>query len=383
LTDQHGEVDTTWTPKRDLLESGPNDTDFVIEMDNDGNAHLRFGDGTLGRLPDAGTNFAATYRVGNGPTGNVGADTILHLVFRTLDLGEGTLIPRNPLPATGGTDPEPLEEVKMFAPYAFQNVLERAITADDYATLAADNARRLAERLALILAATTPPPALPQPAPPIDDPRAGLEEEPPEPPVLGPDICTKPFLKLQGAKGELRWTGSWYEVLVAIDPLSSETADSELLLEITSYLEPYRRMGHDLEVKLADYVPLDLALTVCVLPNYQRGHVEAALLDVLSNRVLPDGSLGFFHPDNLTFGQGIYTSRIIAAGQAVPGVQEIQIARLERFEIGEPLPGNESLDEEVPQHGVLSLGPFEIARLDNDPSVPGNGRLSLDLRGGR
>jgi hypothetical protein len=33
--------------------------------------------------------------------------------------------------------------------------------------------------------------------------------------------------------------------------------------------------------------------------------------------------------------------------------------------------------------GILPLGPTEIARLDDDPSFPGNGRLTLDLRGGR
>jgi hypothetical protein len=170
---------------------------------------------------------------------------------------------------------------------------------------------------------------------------------------------------------------------VAVDPAGSEVADDELLDEINAYLEPFRRIGHDLEVRGADYVPLDLALAVCVKPQFLRGHVEAALLDAFSNRVLLDGSLGFFHPDNLTFGQGIYLSRIIAAAQAVPGVLEVQVTRLEPFEIGEPAPGVESAAEELPPGGVLALGPFEIARLDNDPSFPENGRLVLELRGGR
>jgi hypothetical protein len=144
-------------------------------------------------------------------------------------------------------------------------------------------------------------------------------------------------------------------------------------------------MGHDLAVQAASYVPLDLGLTVCVLPDYLRGHVEAALVDVFSNRVLPDGRVGFFYPDNLTFGQGIYVSQIVAAAQAVPGVQSVQVARLERYEIGEPAisPRVEPATEEVPPLGVLTIGPFEIARLDNDPSFPENGRLELDLRGGR
>ena len=372
-----------WTPVRDLLESGPNDLSFVVEVDNDGVAHLRFGDGVLGKVPDAGTVFSADYRVGNGTAGNVGADTIVYLVFRETTEGSGNLQVRNPLPASGGVDPEPLEEVRMFAPYAFRDTLERAVTADDYAALAADNARRLAYRPQLLAQVSQASALPPPPSQSIDELRKSEEEEPGEPAPLGPEICNQPFVRLQATKGSLRWNGSWYEASVAVDPLGADTIDPVALREIANYLDPFRRMGHDLEVALADYVPLDLALLVCVLPDYQRAHVESALLDVFSNRVLPDGTLGFFHPDNLTFGQGIYTSRIIAAAQAVAGVQEVQIQRLERFEIGEPALGVEDPTEEVPQHGVLTLGPFEIARLDNDPNAPENGRLTLNLRGGR
>ena len=382
LQTPQGIVSMNWTAKQDLLESGKNDPDFVIEVDNDGHAHLRFGDGSLGVLPEAGTAFQATYRVGNGPQGNVGAETIVYLVFRQTDVGHKMLIPRNPLAASGGTAPESLAEVKLFAPYAFRSVLERAITADDYASLTADNARRLEERVELLEAATSQP-VIPPSKLTVRDQRVQEEEEPPEPPQLGPDLCSTSFHPLQAAKGVIRWTGSWYEALVAIDPEGSETADTELLLEIDSYLERYRRMGHDLEVKLADYLALDLALTICVLPDFQRAHVESALLDLFSNRVLPDGTLGFFHPDNLTFGKGVYVSRIIAAAQNVPGVQEVQLTRLKAFTFGEPKQGPDDPTFVVPQDGVLSLGPFQIARLDNDPSAPQNGRLTLNLRGGR
>ena len=60
-----------WTALYDLIESGPGDRQFVVEIDNDGIAHLRFGDGELGFQPPAGMTFNATYRVGNGASGNV------------------------------------------------------------------------------------------------------------------------------------------------------------------------------------------------------------------------------------------------------------------------------------------------------------------------
>jgi hypothetical protein len=339
-----------WTPQRDLLESGPDDASFVVEMDNDGFAQLRFGDGVCGRQPDAGTLFKASYRVGNGTAGNVGRDTITYVVLRSETLSGVALAPTNPLAASGGVDPEPIDDVKEFAPYAFRSQIERAITADDYATLASDTARRLANR-------------------------AALE-------VHNPEICTANFTPLQGAKAALRWNGSWYTALVALDPQGSEVTDSELVAEVTGYLEPFRRMGDDLLVSPATYVPIKLGMTLCVLPNYQRGHVEAAALDALSDRALSDGTLGFFHPDNLTFGADIDVSRLLATVQAIPGVQNCMVTELERLDSSD-FGTRGGTPDELPIDSALRLGPFEIAQLDNDPSFPENGLLILDVRGGR
>lgn len=371
LATPQGPITTTWTPVPDLLESGPDDTVFVVEIDDGGRAHLRFGNDDEGRMPDAATEFSAHYRLGNGPGGNVGAETINYLVFCQTTAGIGNLVARNPMAAGGGTAPEPVAEVRMFAPYAFRDILERAITADDYATLAADNARRRAERPRLFTAAMAP-------APPAG--RRG-EEEPGKAAMLPPDICLIPFAKLQSAKATLRWTGSWYEALVAVDPVGTESGSAELCAEIDAYLEPYRRIGHDLAVQGAIYVPLDLGLSICVTAGYLRGQVEAALLAVLGTGVLPDGTLALFNPDNLTFGQGVFMSRIIAAAQGVAGVMEVQVTRLARYVPGTRAPGTKP--DHVPKTGILALGPFEIAQLDNNPNAPANGRLTLLLRGGR
>jgi hypothetical protein len=380
-----GAVTTRWTAKADLLESGPTDNDFVVEIDDLGIARLRFGNGREGRMPDAGTAFTASYAIGNGPSGNVGPETITYIVFREVTEGIGDLRPRNPLAAMGGTAQEPIADVKLYAPYAFRDVLERAVTADDYAAIAGDNTRRLAERPLLVsaaLAAAQGPDPNALTGPKADDPRAADDEEEGEDtPPLASDVCILPFEPLQRAKGALRWTGSWYEAQVAVDPLGREGADGELLSEIDYYLEPYRRVCHDLGIKPARYAPLDIALSVCVMPQTLRGHVETALLDTFSDRMLPGGKLGFFHVDNLTFGSAIYASQIVAAAQGVAGVTEVRLVRLARYVPGVP-PAKQG-DGGVPAGGVLSLAPFEIPSLDNDPSSPGKGRLTLYLRGGR
>jgi len=315
-----GVVHDEWSAEPDLLASRRNDCHFVVEMDNDGHAHLRFGDDELGHMPEAETQFTATYRIGNGLAGNVGAETISYVVLKSTTLSGVTLKPRNPLPAQGGVESQVLQEVKKFAPTAFRKQLERAITPGDYA--------RLAER----------------------------------------------HPRVQRAAAAFRWMGSWYEVLVAIDPFGKVETEQKLLDEVAGYLFRYRRMGHDLAVQRAHYVPLDIALIVCVLPGYLRGHIKQALLEVFSDEFLPDGSKGFFHPDNLTFGQGIRLSKLVAAAQAVPGVESVSVTKLERLFQGP--------NQEI-ENGILPLSLLEIARLDNDPSFPENGRLELDVRGGR
>jgi len=316
-----GEV---WTPSPDLLSSQADDRRFVAEIDDDGRAFLRFGDGNLGEAPAPGTTFAVTYRVGNGTAGNVPAETITQVK----GLPDPTVIAavRNSLPAVGGIDPEPVAEVKLYAPGAFRAAKRRAVTADDYAEL------------------------------------AGL------------------YPGVQRAAASIRWTGGLREVRVAIDPLGTEDPSPVLIEAIQANLEQYRRIDHDLRIVAASYVALDVALSVDVQPNYLRGHVEAALLRVFSNTVNPDGSRGMFHPDNLTFGQDIELSRLIAAAQPVAGVQSVTVTRLRR--LGDPPPAPNPLDPAV-TGGILSLGALEIPRLDNDPSFPEHGMFTLTLRGGR
>jgi len=309
-----------WLPRPDLLGSMPLDADVVVETDDDGVAHLRFGKGSLGMAPPAGARFSASYRVGNGPAGNVGAGSITRLLLRGMTLSGVSLRLRNPLPAQGGVVAETIAHAKLMAPRTFRIRLMRAVKAGDYATLA--------------------------------------EADP----------------GVQRASAELVWTGSWYEGDVAIDPLGSEAMPDGLLADVAHQLERYRRIGHDLHVKPAVLVALDLRLEVCVLPGHRRAEVRAALQAAFSTGRLADGSLGFFHPDALSFGTGIALSRIVARAQVVSGVAHVAVTRLQRL--------YEGTNGEI-EAGLLALRSGEIARLDNDPNRPEHGRLELVMLGGR
>ena len=128
--------DRLWHPQRDLLSSDAFTEEFVAEVDDDGRATLRFGDDQYGLRPTPGVEFTATYRVGNGPSGNVGAETLVHLITDVT----GITSMRNPMAARGGADPESLEHVRRVAPDAFR-IQERAVTPDDYAEVARASSR--------------------------------------------------------------------------------------------------------------------------------------------------------------------------------------------------------------------------------------------------
>lgn len=307
--------DGVWHPQRDLLASDEFAPEFVVEVEEDGTAFLRFGDDQHGLRPDAGTTFTATYRAGNGEAGNVGAEAISHIVTNE----PAVTAVRNPLPATGGREPETMEEVRQRAPSAFRTQ-ERAVTEADYAEV------------------------------------------------------TERYPDIQKAAATFRWTGSWHTAFLTVDRKGGGEVNKDYKQTIRDHVERYRMAGCDLEVNNARYVPLEIEMTVCVQPDYFRGDVKAALLEIFSDRILPDGRRGMFHPDNFTFGQTVYLSRLYAAAQAVPGVASVHITKFQR----QGTPDTKPLEE-----GMLILGRLEIARLDNDPNFPEHGVLRLSLGGGK
>lgn len=308
-----------WEPRFDLIDSRPADRHFMVEVDNDGCAHLHFGDGQTGRRPEPGEAFVARYRLGGGPAGNVGAGAISRAILSPPVSGL-TLIPRNSLPVSGGTAPELLAEAKQNAAHLLHTQLERAITAEDYAA-----------------------------------------------------IVMRDFKdEVQKAAATIKSEGGWRQVAVAVDPLYRREALADLLRRIKDHLQRYRRAGHNVTVTKAKYVPLDITFEVNVRPGYLQSHVEAELRDLFSNRRLGNGRKGFFHPDNLSFGDDIYLSRLIAVAQAVPGVENVQISNLARHD-----------QTGIPGNSVLDIDPLEVARLDNDPEFPENGVLTFKMEGGR
>jgi predicted phage baseplate assembly protein len=298
-----------WTVRRDLLNSGRFDADFVVEVEDDGRAYVRFGDGVAGRRPASEAAFTAQCRLGNGSTGNIGADAIVRLAVPNA----GVAAVRNPLPATGAVDPHPIVQAKLYAPQAFRRQ-ERAVTPQDYQTVA---------------------------------------ERHPE---------------VQRAVATRRWTGSWHTIFITVDRRGGRDVDPAFERDLAGFLERYRLAGHDVEIAPPVFVPLDVALDVCARRDHFAADVKRRLLDVFSRGVLADGTRAFFHPDNVTFGGPIHLSTIVARAMQVPGVGSVvpvRFQRLGRTALSELHDGVLNLgpleiarldnDPNAPEHGRLEL----------------------------
>ncbi|MCP4570367.1 MAG: hypothetical protein GY841_22525 [FCB group bacterium] len=312
-----------WNLRRDLLSSDRFAPDYVAEIDNHERAVLRFGDGTLGLPPAPEAELVPRYRVGLGVAGNLGAESLAHLIS---DDAPPITAVRNPLPARGGIEPETVADVRRQAPGALLELAPNT-REQDFADVALNH----------------------------------------------PEV--------ERAAAALHWTGSWHRLVVAVQRQGGAPVDDAFREEIHDLLADYRLAGWELEVTPLRFIGLDILLTVRVAPDAVPAAVEKELLRVFSNRELPGGGKGFFHPDHFDFGHSVYLSQIVDAAMAVDGVVAVDTGgdppALNRFRrYGEPSRGELA-------GGQIRMTGHDIARVDNDPNAPENGRIRFFMEGGR
>jgi hypothetical protein len=225
----------------------------------------------------------------------------------------------NPLPAAGGIDPETNDQIRRRAPQAFLTQ-ERAVTMADYEAVTETNA--LVDR----------------------------------------------------AVASLRWTGSWYTVFIAVEPEGGGNLTPTLRQALKRNVERYRLAGQDLELDSPQYLSLQIELAVCVDPSYFQKDVQQGLLQVLGSGTLPNGQKGLFFPDNFTFGKTVYLSPVYAAARSVAGVVSVVATKFQPQGVN---------TAQYLAAGEIKLGPLQVARLENDPSYPDHGQLTLAMEGGK
>jgi hypothetical protein len=259
-----GRFDASYTldPARFTLLGRNSDLTLQQEYVDDAGDTIRFGGNNFGILPDDGTYFTVTYRIGAGAAGNVAADAVNQLAPGAAG---GINAVTNPLPAFGGADRETLASVQLLAPQAFRATQFRAVLPADY--------------------------------------EAAAE--------------TLPWVTRAGTT--YRWTGSWLTVFTTADPRGSETIATDQRTSLIELLNRYRLAGYESYAPDPEFVSLDLAIAVCAAVTAFAGIVEAAILVALNPAGSP-GKPGFFAVNNFTFGQPLERSRLEAAIQNVTGV---------------------------------------------------------------
>jgi hypothetical protein len=124
--------DVLWSEVPSLFGHGPSDQIYTTRLADDGKVTVGFGDGRAGsRLPSGRGNVVADYRKGSGLAGRVVAGSLRN----PLDLPVGLKSTTNSFPATGGADPESIDQARENAPTTVRT-FGRAVSLRDFEDLA-------------------------------------------------------------------------------------------------------------------------------------------------------------------------------------------------------------------------------------------------------
>jgi hypothetical protein len=124
-----------WREVQYLYGYGPDDRVFVVEVEDDGSEYVRFGDGMIGARLSTGAQVTADYRHGLGTAGNVSGGTLTSPLTRPKGLRSVT----NPLPASGGGNPETIDDARLNAPTTVRT-FGRIVSLQDAEDQARENA---------------------------------------------------------------------------------------------------------------------------------------------------------------------------------------------------------------------------------------------------
>lgn len=124
-------INGAYTEVDNFLDSAATDRHFTVDVDEDGRALIRMGDGVNGEIPTG--QIDVFYKTGGGAAGNVDVGSITRTVGAISDVN-GTRVQAtvtNTEAATGGVDRETVASVKQKAP-ASTKVTDRTVSVDDY-----------------------------------------------------------------------------------------------------------------------------------------------------------------------------------------------------------------------------------------------------------
>ena len=250
-----------------LIESNSFDTVFTTINDADENTYIIFGDGVTGRIPAAGNTIYATYRTGNGAAGNVPAQTLKNFLTNS---AAGVTV-TNGSAATGGADEESSDSIRLNTPRALK-ALTRAVSLRDYAYLALQV--------------------------------AGVAKASADANSFNSIIL---YMAPSGDPG-----------VSAGVPTAAFTAQAD---KVAAYFVDKVAPNVSLTILPPTYVPVNLEITVRVLPQYQQSVVVSQVNTALSQLVSTDSSF---------FADVIPVQYLLTSASTVNGVDYITVEHLRK-----------------------------------------------------
>lgn len=255
-----------WTEVDNFYGQPPDAQVFVSSQDDSAVTTVQFGDGVNGaRLPAGAGNVVATYRIGSGsvapPAGT------LTVIANPIP---GLRALRNPLAAGGGSDPDPPDQIRTYAPRSMLT-FGRAVSAADFEAIAASvaNGNRVSATWA--------------------------------------------------------WDSARQRGAVTIHVAADPTTVSNVQAALAQAGDPNRPINVVTAQPLAVLVAMELLVSASVAASDVQAGIVAALTDPAQ---------GVFGAAQLGIGQPVFNSQILAACQAVPGVVAIEILLFARADIG-------------------------------------------------
>ncbi|WP_135550808.1 putative baseplate assembly protein [Paenibacillus cymbidii] len=309
-----GEPDLVWEDWRmakDFDHSGSYDRHYVYDA---AEGTIRFGDNEAGIVPPIGETDnvrIVSLQTGGGQRGNVKAGLIA--VIDTYDRKLRELTVTNDFAATGGTEPESLEDAKLRVHQELRDP-QRAVTSEDYETIAR---RTPGLRVARVKAI----------------------------PLYAPGLRDYPQAQAPA------------QVTVAVVPYG-ETAQPQasagFLESVRRHLDKHRLLTTELHVIPAVYIKITVHAVVVVEPQMKDNTqlVRDELTQLLAPLDGPDGTKGW------TFGRSVYKGDIYGAINRVKGVSYVQDLWLD-FE-GAGARRDAGGDIHLPPHGLVYSGEHEI-----------------------
>ena len=270
----------TWQAVPTLYDRDGSDRTYLLRHEADGSAVVIFGDGQHGaRLPSGAEHITATYRMGGGEAGNLPMGSLTMLRTRPPGLQKVT----NPLPASGGTEPESIDHARFNAPRKIRT-LQRLVSLQDYEDFA------------------------------------------------------RSFGSIGQAQARLIWAGRArrLHLTIAGESGTAVTPDSSLYTDLLTAIDRLRA-SHTEAVQVDSYQPLYFNVQARLVLDPDR--LAAADRVVAAARARLADAFAF---DQRLLAQAVSASEIIAVVQNVAGVNAVMLDQL--YRTGEPAVLNSRLE---------------------------------------